>query len=380
MRRLLAASLCILLLAAVTAGCKEVKLGARCRSAEAAGSGAWVVTCRNGRWTRAMTKADAAKIVVALLQARTTTTTMPPPPPPPPPTPRPLEVFGQGEYEVGTGWGQVQPGLYVTTDGYSACEWARFDAQENVLGAGRTVPGVDFLQVNAGDAWVASAGSCTWTPAPPTAVVTGLNGTKRLGVEVQGGWYRVERCTIQGLRALDGSPGSLVSSHGAWGPDIVHVDPGLVAIELQGCDEWTPLATLPSDFVTLVRFNHDGRTFGSTWSPLDRFWSTTWTPGTDGGSGRFELESTYAGLSMWLEAAAGEQLHPGTFAVLETFYPTAGLVGMRPGGIPKPCDYPYNEIEIESVVSDGTGAVTSVEATIRTTCAGELHQIIRIEV
>jgi hypothetical protein len=60
-------------------GCQRARLGARCHTTDFGDDGgAWVLQCRNGRWVRALTKADAARIILSA-QARSTTTTTAPP-------------------------------------------------------------------------------------------------------------------------------------------------------------------------------------------------------------------------------------------------------------------------------------------------------------
>ena len=70
----------ILLMATAVAGCQRAKIGTRCRTTDwGDDGGSWVLQCRNGRWVRALTKADAARI---LLPAPATTAVAAPTTPP----------------------------------------------------------------------------------------------------------------------------------------------------------------------------------------------------------------------------------------------------------------------------------------------------------
>lgn len=78
-----------------TTGCQEVRVGSRCTGNGAASSGAWVVACRRGRWTRWMTKAVGQKLVDDYVAAHTAPPAAPiaaPPAPPAPSTPPPTTV------------------------------------------------------------------------------------------------------------------------------------------------------------------------------------------------------------------------------------------------------------------------------------------------
>jgi alpha-tubulin suppressor-like RCC1 family protein len=108
----------------VLSSCQEVKVGARCKGNTAASSGAWVVTCKKGHWTKLITKADGLAYV-ARIQAQqaaasatttmppvvtappatvpppastTTTTTAPPPPPANPPESSYVSVQSAGDH------------------------------------------------------------------------------------------------------------------------------------------------------------------------------------------------------------------------------------------------------------------------------------------
>lgn len=60
----------VLMLVMTLGGCQRAKIGARCHTKDWGDDGRnLVLQCKNGRWRRAMTKAQAAKIIVALINA-----------------------------------------------------------------------------------------------------------------------------------------------------------------------------------------------------------------------------------------------------------------------------------------------------------------------
>lgn len=66
----------IALLAGVVTSCQPVKLGAKCRTNELKhDGGSWIMKCHKGRWTRALTKADAARLLAQLTPSITVPTT-----------------------------------------------------------------------------------------------------------------------------------------------------------------------------------------------------------------------------------------------------------------------------------------------------------------
>ena len=68
MRRLGVVALVVLVMAGGLAGCKEVRLGSKCKTG-AATSGAWIVTCKKGRWTKWITRAQGQQLLDAYLKA-----------------------------------------------------------------------------------------------------------------------------------------------------------------------------------------------------------------------------------------------------------------------------------------------------------------------
>ena len=65
--------LALLVLAGGLTGCQRAKVGARCKTtAFAEDGGAWILQCRKGRWVRALSKADYARILLSRVPSTTT--------------------------------------------------------------------------------------------------------------------------------------------------------------------------------------------------------------------------------------------------------------------------------------------------------------------
>lgn len=58
-----------------TTGCQPARVGARCATTDWGEQGAWVLRCVRGRWQRTMTKATAARAIMALRSSAPPTTT-----------------------------------------------------------------------------------------------------------------------------------------------------------------------------------------------------------------------------------------------------------------------------------------------------------------
>jgi hypothetical protein len=90
-RRSAVAALALVLLAAGLAGCRVARAGAPCATSELGQDVDWVLACRGGRWTRVITKHDAAVALKRVIDAQRATvptevqgaTTVPGPPPGP---------------------------------------------------------------------------------------------------------------------------------------------------------------------------------------------------------------------------------------------------------------------------------------------------------
>lgn len=99
-RRLVGLAVVVLLTCMVLSSCESGRVGARCRGTGwGDDGGAWILRCQKGRWVRALTKHDYAKIVLASQPAPTAppTTGAPATSPPttaPPTAPAPLGGIG----------------------------------------------------------------------------------------------------------------------------------------------------------------------------------------------------------------------------------------------------------------------------------------------
>jgi surface antigen len=72
-RRTTAVLAALVVVATLVTGCQPARAGARCRTTDWGDDGRdWVLQCRNGRWVRALTKQDAAKILLAARPAAAT--------------------------------------------------------------------------------------------------------------------------------------------------------------------------------------------------------------------------------------------------------------------------------------------------------------------
>lgn len=65
----------VVLLSTLTVACRPARAGARCATTDWGEQGSWVLRCVGGRWQRALTKSDAARILLATRPTTTTSTT-----------------------------------------------------------------------------------------------------------------------------------------------------------------------------------------------------------------------------------------------------------------------------------------------------------------
>jgi hypothetical protein len=163
-----------------------------------------------------------------------------------------LVTFGNGVTPVGTGPGQVKPGLYTTT--VSLCSWFRQtdlspDTHKPLLG-GHTGwgGGRQFVQLLPKDVGIDSQGCGKWV----VPLATSYNGA---GTQAKTGEYRVRRDLLPGtyytagvtnrvcqwwrLRSFDGSTKSVIATAGNYGPMTVTIAPTDVGFDNQNCGTWT---------------------------------------------------------------------------------------------------------------------------------------------
>jgi hypothetical protein len=244
------------------AGCNlpMSRAGAKCSpTGKAAQDGTYLLSCqKNHRYKRTVTLAAANALVQAYLAAHAPhpTTTAPPPvvtttTPAIPPT----TVFGEGSYLVGSTAGHVPVGLYSTSSvGVVGCEWETFDSTGTVIGE-NVFTGEDILDVTGAATEVEVTGSCTWIPAPSTAVAIPAsgNGTYRTGVEVQPGWYHIAggaNCFWEVNSSLDGSLDAVESADFSTQGYLLLVTSSDADIQIRDCGQLAPRAN-PSDIFRL---------------------------------------------------------------------------------------------------------------------------------
>lgn len=256
-RRIAILLLALLTVATVMTGCQRAKVGARCKTTDwGDDGGAWVLQCRNGRWVRALTKADAAKF---LLAANTPKTTQPPATTAPPPPA--ITSFGAvRNTPVGHGSNQIVPGLYFTApNGNGYCDILRTAPDGTELGERFAVDGPIFFSIPEGDARITTEGSCWWIFAPEgeQGRPPSGDGVHRVGVEIQPGRYFASnpgntRCYYETSNSANGALSAITDASYSYGPQMVEIATTDVVFVSAGCGTWTPLPTLPNRFFELV--------------------------------------------------------------------------------------------------------------------------------
>jgi hypothetical protein len=200
--------------------CQRGRVGQRCSTKDFGDDGgAWVLVCRNGRWQRALTKADAARIMFPPTTAAPATTT-PPTPPTTAPAPAPaasLRSFGPGTHVVsnnGVATSTALPwGFYATT----VPAGATCHAETATTGA-RGRLGILVVKLPYGTTAVAADGPCTWTvldDQDPT--YGGTVFTKFVSsLEFPGG----PGCNVESLTEPPSGPGYEWATFGTLGPVV----------------------------------------------------------------------------------------------------------------------------------------------------------------
>ena len=348
----------VVALALAAAGCNlpAGQAGARCAKVGAIGQdGTYLLKCTaKRRWERGITIA-AGQALIAALNARAAAAT----PPPAPPVPA-VTTFGAVDLRVGTGSGQIVPGVYTTSG--ENCTWARYDAADNGLG-GNIFSGREFLQIAPGDGWITTTGPCVWTPAPASAQTIPATGdaTFRVGIEAQPGWYRTSGssdCRWGIYDSLDGSDASTLDTNFSSGPQLVHLLATDVAFESRRCGNWTLLAGQPA--VVLAIDNAER-------SPIFPQRRAVWTEVDVAHSGA-GVYAPMGGLQVGFIPVNGEQLHLGLSTLMRYPFQDPGTVGLNltvgAGG----CNTTPGQVNITRLETDLNGDVVHFEASFTAHC------------
>lgn len=199
-RRLVGLAVVVLLTCMVLSSCESGRVGARCRGTGwGDDGGAWILRCQKGRWVRALTKHDYAKIVLASQPAPTAppTTGAPATSPPttaPPTAPAPLGGIGSvvsgGSFVCAvTAERQVRCWGYNTDGGL-----ASGPVNSTFRPLASLVPGVaNVLELTAG------AGHACALISGGTVTCWGLNNAGQLGTPTTLGGQAHAPGTVPGL-------------------------------------------------------------------------------------------------------------------------------------------------------------------------------------
>jgi len=252
---------------------KSATAGTRCsKVGDYAQDRTHVLRCNNRkRWERGITLAAGRALLDAyqrslvpkpvpmpIAQAAATPSAIPGPAPAPPtitspttiPPGPPLTTFGEIEARVGSGVGQILPGLYTSSG--TNCFWARFDANDEALGNGR-VEGRGFALVRPTDMTFVTVGPCVWRPAASTAESdpSAGDGMYRLGIEMQGGtWISPggPTCVWITMDSLDGARAAIRSVGAPDSGQILTFTSNVVAFQTFGCGVWNRSTTPITSF------------------------------------------------------------------------------------------------------------------------------------
>ncbi|MFN8050477.1 MAG: hypothetical protein U0Q22_03485 [Acidimicrobiales bacterium] len=338
---LIAATLLILLPA-----CQRGTVGKRCNTKDFGDDGgSWVLVCRNGRWARALTKADAARILFPPTTAAPTTTTLPP-----------LlsfrKSFGAGTHTAGTTMpNDLMNGLYSTVE--PAGQSCAASTQVSVsLGQGP----VKVLSVASTAGTIVNAsGPCTWTLLESIDDTAGgmVLTTPSSVLEFPGG----PSCRLDSLASLTAPHGDSWSVAGTFGPVIATISRFGPIWGYGGIASTTlpPRAVLASNcgIPRSIALGTSGVVMSDPVVSGGRvgYWSaTSQTIGFTGGVGTATV--TFGGYTLeisdvqpWtpsiglrLSGCNASVLHPYMFGSVDTAPGTGVIIGVRQLSAQIPCD------------------------------------------
>ncbi len=350
----------LMIVALVASGCslQAGRAGARCTKVGSfASDGVYVLKCNaRKRWERGITIALGQQLLAAAIAANTPRTTVAPP----------ITSFGAFDGPVGTGPGQVKPGVYTTVG--DGCTWGRYDAADNLLGS-NSFSGRDFVLIRPTDVSFASFGPCQWVEAPASAesVPSSGNATQRVGIEIQPGFYRSAgttsgtKCFWARESSLDGSSASLIDANATHGPQIVQVKSTDVAFEARNCPPFTAFAGPPTQYGVIIGQTDELITSGQQAQYAVPFDAVTIT-GTSA-----EITAQFGGYELQLRPPTGGALAAIDYDNLgATSTPTVGSMTLTSPG--KSCTTTAASFSIVAVAYGGGGVVTSLSVVAQQIC------------
>ncbi len=352
----------LMVVALVATGCslQAGRAGAKCAKVGSfASDGVYVLKCNaRKRWQRGITIALGQQLLAAAIAANTPRTTVAPP----------ITSFGAFDGPVGTGPGQVKPGLYTTVG--DGCSWGRYDAADRLLGS-NSFSGRDFALIRPTDVSFASFGPCSWVEAPAGAqsIPASGNATQRVGVEIQPGFYRSAgtttgtKCFWARESSMDGSFASLTNVNASHGPQIVQVKLTDVAFESRNCPPFTAFAGPPAQFAAI-----SGQTDELITSGQDATYALPFDAVTVTGTAA-EITAQFGGYALQLRPPTGGALAAGNEFQGVGSSSTATAASMTLSSSPRTCaTTTVASFTIIGVTYGGGGAVTSLTALAQQVC------------
>lgn len=368
--RLTALGAVVLLVGLVATGCDRGRVGARCRGTGwGEDGGAWILRCQKGRWVRALTKADYARIIIA-----SQPTTTPPPTTVAPPTTLPpaLTSFAAVDLPIGDLGTAVRPGLYITVPpAGQRCSWATYDDADDLIGGYESFAGQMYLRVPDTDGSVVTTGPCQWTTAPMGARPIAGDGMMRLNVDMEAGYYRAPGgtdCYWEATDSDDGAPESITVNQAGPYPQAFYLQPSATTFFSQGCGTWEHVTNW-TDRVFVTSTADDPLFHGASLG-----WMEPATPiGLAGSMG--DVTVTVDGWTLRFRAPAGQQFPsiPGTTYTNVAATPDASHAAFTLTGHGQTCAVASGSVSVAPIQNANTGDIWRLGAQFDVQCGAQGH-------